>query len=189
MINDNPTLKYSRAAAVQKVLRDVRDDEYDFLLQGGDKIRTSWMPFQPADFIGMLSEAVAEAEGSTFLEIGSGIGTKSLLARELFGLSTTGIEYDDTLLTVALKNGRGPAWQGDALQYTGEMYTHADIIWMYRPFKDAVLQDQLEQRVYDEMKPGAIIAGGQFENRPVGFWATVLDDWDTGRRGIWKKLA
>jgi hypothetical protein len=186
-ISDNPNLRYSRAANVQHVLQSARKDDLDYMLQGGDKIRTGWMPFQLADFIAILSEVVIEAGGIEFLEVGSGVGTKSLVARELFGLNISGIEYDETLVTVAAQRGRGPVWQGDALAYPGR-YDKADIIWMYRPFKDPVLQEQLEDRIYTEMKPGAIVAGGHLEHKPVGFWAPIFEDWDGVSRGAWKKL-
>lgn len=188
MISDKAALKYSKAAVVQEMLRDARSDDLDYMLQGGDKVHTSWMPFQLADFIAILSECVIEAEGRTFLEVGSGVGSKSLVARELFGLEPFGVEYDETLATVAEQKGRGPVWVGDALTYPGD-YSYADIIWSYRPFKDPVLQEQLEDRIYSEMKPGAIIAGGQFEHKPVGLWLPIFDDWDTGRRFAYKKVA
>jgi hypothetical protein len=182
----HPLLKYSRAVQVQSLIRAAYEDDRAYMLQGGDKIRTSWMPFQLAEFTAMLFECVAEAEGSDFLEVGSGVGTKSLVARELFGLATSGIEYDETMATVAEQRGRGPVWVGDALAYDGSSYSRADIIWMYRPFRDPVLQDQLEQRIYSEMKSGAIIFGGALERQPAGF-STVLDDWDTAHRGAWKR--
>jgi hypothetical protein len=178
-------MKYTQAARIQAVLREAFEDDRAYMLQGGDKLRTSWMPFQPADFAAMLLECMAEAEGDLFLEVGSGVGTKSLIARNLFGLITFGIEYDETLATVAEQRGRGPVWVGDALTYP-QGYQHADIIWMYRPFRDAGLQDSLEQRVYGEMKSGAIVFGGALENQPAGF-SVILDDWDTGHRGAWKK--
>lgn len=187
-ISDKPTLRYSKAAQVQQVLSEAREDDLAYMLQGGDKIRTGWMPFQIADYIAILSECVIEADGVSFLEVGSGVGTKSLVARELFGLTTFGIEYDETTATVAEQKGRGPVWVGDALQYP-YTFSDYDIIWMYRPFKDPVLQEQLEDRIYGEMKPGAIIAGGHFEHKPTGLWVPVLDDWDTGRRFAYKKIA
>lgn len=187
MISEKATLKYSRAATVQEVLASARQDDLDYMLTGGDKVRTGWMPFQLADFIAIMSECVIEAEGIQFLEVGSGIGTKSFVARELFGLTTFGIEYDETMTTIAEQKGRGPVWQGDALQYPFS-YANYDLIWMYRPFKDPVLQEQLESRIYGEMKPGAIIAGGHLETRPEGLWSPIFDDWDGLGRGAWKKI-
>lgn len=184
MIN-HPDLKYSRAVQVQSFIRAAYEDDRAYMLQGGDKIRTSWMPFQLSEFTAMLFECVAEAEGSNFLEVGSGVGTKSLIARELFGLDIFGLEYDETMVTVAEQRGRGPVWSGDALSWPGS-YSQADIIWMFRPFKDPVLQEQLEDRIYSEMHQGAIVFGGHLEKRPAGF-STILDDWETGNRGAWKK--
>jgi protein-L-isoaspartate O-methyltransferase len=178
-------LRYSRAGEIQRILNEAYEDEHAFMLQGGDKIRTSWMPFQLADFVAIMTEAMCVTNGVKFLEVGSGVGTKSMVARHVFQLVTTGIEYDGTLATVASQKGRGPVWTGDALAYPGS-YGDYDIIWMYRPFRDPVLQDQLEQRVYAEMKPGAVLAGAALEHAP-GSWTTVVDDYDTGNRGAWQK--
>jgi hypothetical protein len=188
VINDNANLRYSKAALAQQVLKEAQADDLAYMLQAGDKLRTGWMPFQLAEFVAILTECMIEAEGQKFLEIGSGVGTKCLVARELFGLQTTGIEYYETLATIAEQKGRGPVINQDVLTYPGN-FGEFDIIWTYGPFKDRVMQEDMEQRIYREMKPGAIIAGGHLENRPHGLWIPVLDDWDTGHRGAWKKLA
>ena len=185
MISDHASFKFGTAGTLQRVLHEAYEDEHAFMLQGGDKIRTSWMPFQLADFVALLTEAMCVTEGISFLEVGSGVGTKSMIARHMFGLTTFGIEYDETLATVATQKARGPVWVGDALTYPYG-YTNYDIIWMYRPFRDPELQDQLEQRVYREMKPGAVFMGAALENAPDG-WITVVDDFDMGNRGVWQK--
>lgn len=177
--------KYGRAGELQRILQEAYEDEHAFMLQGGDEIRTSWMPFQLADFIALMAEAMCVTGGVNFLEVGSGVGTKSMIARHMFGLTTFGIEYDETLTTVARQKARGPVWHGDALTYP-DSYGNYDIIWMYRPFRDPELQDQLETRIYKEMHPGAVLAGAGLENAPGG-WITVVDDFDMGNRGVWQK--
>jgi hypothetical protein len=57
---------------------------------------------------------------------------------------------------------------------------------MYRPFRDRELQDRLEKKIFAEMKPGAILAGGAWENHPPNDWEIVIDDWEI-RRGAWQK--
>jgi hypothetical protein len=185
MIDKNSHSGQGRVSRIQRVLNEAAEGDYAFMLQGGDKIRTSWMPFQVADFVAIMTEVVANTDGAKFLEVGSGIGTKSLVARELFGLITTGIEYFEDLADEAVTKGRGPVWVGDALDYHGEYGEH-DIIWMYRPFRDEDLQNRLEQKIYSEMKSGAILAGAALENPPHG-WTTIVDDFDMGNRGAWKK--
>jgi len=179
--------KYSAAipSIVQATLKAADEDEWAFNLQGGDKLRLGWMPFQMADFVAIMSEVVREANGFDFCEIGSGIGTKLSVASVLFGLSVEGIEYDETLATVSNQKNRGHVRVGDALQYP---YTYGsfDIIWMYRVFRDVVLQDELEQRIYREMQSGGIFAGAALQHAPDG-WEIIVDDFDTGNRGAWKK--
>jgi hypothetical protein len=175
------------AAEVQRVLSAANEDEYAFMLQGADKVHLGWMPFQLADFVAIMTECMIETEGIAFLEVGSGIGTKCQVASYLFGLSTYGIEYNETLATVAKAKNRGPVWVGDALDYP-HSYSDHDIVWMYRPFRDRELERKLEERIYAEMKPGAIFAGGQLEHFPDGnSWVPIIDDREI-RRGAWKKV-
>lgn len=185
MIDKNSFMGRNRVGHLQRVLTEAAESDYAFMLQGGDKTRTSWMPFQIADFIAIMSEALAVADGMAFLEVGSGIGTKCLIARELFGLTTFGIEYSEYLADEATLRGRGPVWTGDALDFHYG-YSNYDIIWMYRPFRDEELESQLEQKIYSEMRPGAVLAGAALQNPPQG-WITVVDDYDMGNRGAWKK--
>lgn len=185
MISESAPFRYGQAGEIQRILNEAFEDEHAFNLQGADKIHLGWMPFQMADFIGIMSEVMRETNGVVFLEVGSGIGTKMLIARYLFGLSVNGIEYSETLATVARQKHRGPTKVADALTWDGT-YSHADVIWMYRCFRDPVLQDQLEQRIYSEAKSGAVFAGAALENPPAG-WEVIIDDLDVGYRGAWKK--
>lgn len=185
MIPESAPFRYGQAGEIQRILNEAFEDEHAFNLQGADKVHLGWMPFQMADFIGIMSEVMREADGVQFLEVGSGIGTKCLVAKYLFGLTTYGIEYSETLATVATQKHRGPVHIADALTW-GLSYRNYDIIWMYRCFRDPVLQDQLEQRIYSEAKTGAIFAGAHLESPPAG-WMTIVDDIDVGNRGAWKK--
>lgn len=175
-----------RAYQMQNILAEAFEDEHAYNLQGADAVHLGWMPFQMAEFIAIMSECVREADGNEFLEVGSGIGTKLVVAEYMFGLLPYGLEYNRTLATVAKQKHRGLTQVIDALSAPDLTYSHADIIWMYRCFRDPVLQDQLEQRIYDEAKSGAIFAGAALENPPPG-WMTIVDDYDTGNRGAWKK--
>lgn len=186
MIPVNHGRYYGQCGEIQRVLREADEDEWAFNLQGGDAIRLGWMPFQMADFVAIMVEVVREADGPVFLEVGSGIGTKMHVAKNLFGLYTGGIEYDETLVTISRQKHRGPVTQGDALTIFDGAYAHADIIWMYRCFRDVELQDQLEQRIYKEMHSGAIFAGAALQQPPSN-WQIVVDDYDMGNRGAWKK--
>jgi hypothetical protein len=186
MIPEGAEFHYGQMGELQRILNEAFEDEHAFNLQGSDKIRLGWMPFQMADFIGIMSEVIREADGPVYLEVGSGIGTKMMVARYLFGLFVGGIEYSETLATVAKQKHRGPVTIADALTIFEGAYSLADIIWMYRCFRDPVLQRQLEERIYAEAKPGAIFAGAHLEHVPPG-WITVVDDIDVGNRGAWKR--
>jgi hypothetical protein len=185
MIPENAPYGYGQAAELQRLLNEANEDEWAFNLQGGDKIRLPWMPFQLADYIAIMAEVMRETNGIGYLEVGSGIGTKMMVARHLFGLVPFGIEYDETLATICSQKKRGPTWTGDALQFPYG-FAGYDIVWMYRVFRDVELQDQLEQQIYSGMKPGAIFAGAALQNTPQG-WQVVVDDWDMGNRGAWLK--
>jgi ubiquinone/menaquinone biosynthesis C-methylase UbiE len=185
MISTSSPFGYGHASEVQRLLIEASEDEMEFNLQGGDKLRTSWMPFQIADFVAIMCEVMKETNGVGFLEVGSGIGTKSLIAKNMFGLMVAGIEYNESLATVSAQKYRVTPWVGDALHYPYG-YSNYDIIWMYRCFRDPVLQEQLEQRIYREAKSGAIFAGAGLEHVPEG-WSIVVDDIDIGNRGAWKK--
>ena len=144
-----------------------------------------WMPFQMADFIAVMAECVAVSGGGSFLDVGSGIGTKIEVAKALFGLKAAGLEIDPDMFRYANASGRTTIL-ADALSANPEHYSTADIIWVYRPFRDSFSQRLLEHTIYGYMKPGAIIAGGALENPPNGF-EIIIDDWEIGCRGAWKK--
>lgn len=186
MIPDDSPFHFGQVGEIQRILNEAFEDEHAFNLQGADKIHLGWMPFQMADFISIMSEVIREADGPLFLEVGSGIGTKMLVARYLFGFTTHGIEYNETLATVAKQRRRGSVTVCDALTVGEGSYSRADVIWMYRCFRDPVLQRQLEERIYAEAKPGCIFAGAHLEHVPPG-WMTIVDDIDVGNRGAWKK--
>lgn len=172
---------------IQKTLQEVAETEHEYLLTGGDKdIHTSFMPYQPADFLAVMSDVVANARGSQFLDVGCGPGTKMRLADEIFGLNVYGTEIDEAMAAVAKKRfGSKVCWH-DALD-TAALYDDMDIIWLYRPFKDATKEDELERLIMHRMKPGAILAGGAWEMaKPPGKWITIVDDWEL-RRGAWQK--
>jgi SAM-dependent methyltransferase len=174
---------FLKAAAV---IRDVQETEHRWFAQGDPKSPVlPWMPFQPADFLSIVFECIPELTGREFLDTGCGPGTKMRLARHFFGMSCWGIEIDPAMADTA--RGHGNVICGDALQVPDGTYADCDLIWLYRPFRDPELEEKLEARIMDEMKPGAILAGGAWELCPADFrWHTVVDDWEL-RRGAWIK--
>jgi hypothetical protein len=176
---------------IKFVLAFTMADELDWIGHGHvagqkpDPVNNSWAPFQMADFISIMAECVAVSEGNSFLDVGSGIGTKLAVACDLFGLESCGIEVDQVMVEHADDSGR-VTLTCDALAYEG--YGDHDIIWLYRPYRDSLAQAKLEHKIYEEMKTGAIVAGAWFEQPPGGF-EIVVDNWTDGQASAWKKPA
>jgi len=146
-----------------------------------------WMPFQLADFAGMMVDVAQEAKGNRFLDVGCGPGTKVAMARLLFGFDSSGIEIDTQMaLEAAFLLTEGEVYNGDALYWDDGFYGQFDVLWLYRPFRAADLQERLEKRIRSEMKSGAILAGGAWETPCPSDWLTVVDDWEI-KRGAWMK--
>jgi SAM-dependent methyltransferase len=149
-----------------------------------DRLRTPFMPFSIPAFLALLLEAIPGAPGNRFLDVGSGVGAKMLLARDICGLDVTGIEIVPEYIRQADSAGL-MTWQGDAAEFHG--YGDHDLIWMYRPFRDPDAQAGLEKRIQDQMAPGAVLLGAGLEAPPPPeSFHIILDDWEV-RRGIWMK--
>ncbi len=211
----SPTLP--RAQDIAALVSNVADTEHRFLLHGDRHSSrvTPWMPYQPADFIGIIWECMPVItsmktlkipnmdplyEVPKFLDVGCGPGTKMAIAEKLFGFYTFGIEIDPGMAFEAAKNlATTDAFveQGDALEMDANYWKGFDVIWLYRPFRDADSERELETLITSSMKPGAILAGGSWETDPgpqgLG-WEPIVDDtlnnpngpgciW----RGAWRK--
>jgi hypothetical protein len=117
-----------------------------------------------------------------FLDIGSGPGSKMLIAQELFCLDACGFDRVPEYVAAAAELGLNVT-EADALEWGG--YGDADLIWFHRPLRDPVRQFTLEQQVWKDMAPGAVVICANLEAPPAGF-VTVLDDLEA-RRGILMK--
>jgi trans-aconitate methyltransferase len=170
------------------VIGQVQDDEQLWMSQGDPySPYTPWMPFQAAEFMAVMFDCVPELAGREFLDVGCGPGTKMRLARHFFGMNVNGIERDRVMAEAAA--AQGVVFPSDALKAPEGFYAGFDLIWLYRPFRDIKLEEQLEQRIASEMKPGAILAGGGWEIEPHEMrWHPVVDDLET-RHGAWMKPA
>ena len=174
--------------AAAAVISAVQETEHAWLRKGdASSPYLSWMPFQAGEFMSILFECVPQLYGREFLDVGCGPGTKMQLAAHFFGLEPCGIEVDPSMAAEAEKHGVVSCL--DALKAPAGMYGNFDLVWMYRPFRHRDLQFELDCRVMKEMKPGAVLAGGQWEVCPGDLgWQPVVDDWEL-RRGAWMKLA
>jgi trans-aconitate methyltransferase len=146
---------------------------------------TPWMPSDVAQYVVLLVEAMAEAPGDGFLEVGCGPGTKMLLARELFGLDVHGFDRVPEYVDAATEHGLDVFLQ-DALTYRD--YGKFDIVFLNRPVRDATLERELERLVWSRMRRGAVLILMNAEMKPPETrWLVVTDDWES-KRGIWLKL-
>jgi SAM-dependent methyltransferase len=176
------------AQEVAALAKTVQETEAKYNL-AGDRSATTlpFMPYQPADFIGIVWECMPEIPAPdaghlawpTFLDVGCGPGTKMRIARDLFGFEVRGVEIDAQMAEEARKTfpDDGHVRTGDALLYTGQLYRCFDLIWLYRPFRDADRERELEKLITQTMKPGAILAGGSWETDLADLgWNPVVDD-------------
>jgi SAM-dependent methyltransferase len=190
--------RVTRAGAVQRLVNQVAETEVAHLKLGNrrDPLTNPWVPWQPADFLSIMWDVMGELNGTVFLDVGCGPGTKMRIAGELLGLSPHGIEIDRRM--AALARSYGHVYPGDALTLPtiDLIYAKADVIWLYRPFRDRARELDLERLIMESMKPGAILAGGSWETDPgEAGWQPVVDDCiispdGAGRifQGAWQKL-
>jgi SAM-dependent methyltransferase len=146
---------------------------------GHDDVRsTPWMPFPLWDFIALVAEALPESSGTSFLEVGSGVGTRMLIAQEVFGLDVHGIDRVPEYVNEAWKLGLS-AEVADALDYGG--YGKFDLLWFNRPLRDRALQRELEAKVWQDVRPGGVVICANLEAPPPEHWWPVLDDGEVRR--------
>lgn len=123
--------------------------------------------------------------GNVVMTGNCGIGTRMLIAHELYGLDCHGI--DRVPEYVAAAQGMLPedatgvtAEVADALGWDG--YGKYDIVWFNRVFSDRELQRKLEYQVWTGMRPGAVVIAANLENPPPANWWPVLIEADPSVR-------
>ena len=174
---------------VRDLLTSVRQIERQWQKKvdvGDQQMFTGWMPSDVAQYLVLLIEALAEAPGGRFLEIGCGPGTKMMLARELFGLDVTGFDRVPEYVVAAKEQGLNVA-ECDAFDF--QDYNKFDIVFFNRPFRDREVQCDLEKMVYSKIRRGAVVLAMNLENQPPSDkYLVCVDDWECGRRGVWLRL-
>lgn len=102
------------------------------------------------------------------LDCGCGVGNVVALA-SVFGFRAYGIEYDSETLRRGremMKKFRLPKsslFQGDLLEFDG--FGDYDVLYGYCPLSKGDLERQFEERMLQQMKPGAIVVGVSHPNR------------------------
>jgi SAM-dependent methyltransferase len=144
-----------------------------------------WQPYPLEAFIDMcrvVAEAFPVGVTPSFLDPGCGIGTKVYVAKMVFGWEATGFDIVPEYIKVA-HDELGLIHQ----TVTGNVddphpYGLFDIVWLSRPFRDDKREFAYEQRVQNEMKPGAFLISG---------WSGAKPQWEmyyrAPWRGVWRK--
>jgi trans-aconitate methyltransferase len=135
---------------IRELLTEVRQIERTWQKQvdiGDAKLFSPWMPADIAQYLVLLIEAIAEAPGNSFLEVGCGPGTKMILARDLFGLDVTGFDRVPEYVVAAKEYGLNVA-ECDAFDF--QSYNKFDIVFFNRPFRDPETQRDLENLIYSK---------------------------------------
>ncbi len=144
-----------------------------------------WSPLEIAEFARMLEVARSLAMDGlrrlTFMEAGSGIGTKLYLAHYHFGMSAVGYEISDDYLAKAQElnvktvkcdlREEDPPWED------------ADIAYIARPFKDDKYETEWERKVMDRMRPGAVLISAYAAVKPYTWPCYYRQPF----RGVWIK--
>jgi len=128
----------------------------------------------------MLAAAVPATAGQTVLELGAGAGTASLcLAARVPGLSITGVERDDRLITLArdnaAANGAGCVFAAaDIFTLPAELKRDFDQVFANPPFHGE------GQASPDDARAAALMDGGQLRDwLKLGLQRTVSDGFFT----------
>jgi hypothetical protein len=122
-----------------------------------DDTQYKWVPFPCGTFVEICIDAffvLGQDRTKKFLDIGCGIGTKVMLADVLF--DAHGFDINEEYLNLANQIGCKRTFIQDAMSYEG--YDEYDFLYFYRPFKDDTLEREFEERVYQKMKSGALLA-------------------------------
>lgn len=126
-----------------------------------------WSPLDIKEFDVMLCVAKglavdhAKAEGDafrklSFVEAGSGIGTKLYLAKNKYDLFELGYEINDGYLekSQALAVRAEKRNLGDT--ESPPIWSAFDIVYVARPFKNDFLEAEFEKGIQADMRPGAV---------------------------------
>jgi SAM-dependent methyltransferase len=145
-----------------------------------NKDNWDWQPYPLEDFINMcqvVADAYPPGMVPTFLDPGCGIGTKVYVAQQVFGWEAAGFDICEKYIQVAVQE---LGLDHNVLLFDADEFPHYDvfdIVYLSRPFRDDKREYRYEQRVQNEMKPGAFLIMG---------WAGAKPQWEMYYRGPWK---
>ena len=125
----------------------------------------SYIPYDELNFVDVVllpALTLFTADGKNdhkprFIDVGSGIGDKVLLAH-LLGFKASGVEYNQDTYSLSKYFLRDwdhiDLYRGDALEFG---FTDYDVIYMYCPIADSTLMTKLHFRVMDQMPVGSVM--------------------------------
>lgn len=157
---------------LKKVIKGIEQTYTPSVIEDGD--RYGFVPFPCGPFLELVMEAAVHFHhdcNRKFLDVGSGVGTKLLMAAARF--DAFGIEISPEMVSISKTFGCAKVFQWDALSYMG--YGQFDMIYFYRPFRNAVMQGELESQIKSQLKTGGLVA-------PMG----TVGHWDRGFEKIGK---
>lgn len=146
-----------------------------------------WSPLELAEFDRMLTVAVQLLSRSGglrqlfFAEAGCGIGTKLYLAKNYYNLHETGYEISRDYLAKAGRLGVN-AYYWD-LRESQPPWSHFNIVYIARPFKDDAVEVAWESAVCEAMRPGAVLISAYTAFKPYSWPCYYRRPF----RGVWVK--
>jgi hypothetical protein len=120
-----------------------------------DEIKYNYIPYEIKVFLNILSdiyETTKDMKNPKFIDIGCGIGTKVLIASNLF--DAYGIDCNQNLIDISKIIGCKNTSCCDIFDYD---FSQFDILFYYRPFYDDKIYETFENKIYTETKVGSII--------------------------------
>lgn len=123
----------------------IKGDNFDFV------------PFPCGAFVDLVLEAffvLGQDKSKKFLDVGSGIGSKVILASPFF--DAYGIDYNEKYVEKAKQIGMNRVGLVNALEF--DRYDNFDLIYYYRPIANMEKYGIFENMVYTQMKPGSLVA-------------------------------
>lgn len=119
-----------------------------------------YIPYYIDSFVRAMDHITTHVpEGAHFIDVGSGIGDKVLLAKLVYGWTATGVEYSKYTHTIARRHiGKvvDNLIHGDA--FADVDFSAYDLVYMYHPIANPVRMRDLFMHVAAHIKDGAIIA-------------------------------
>lgn len=144
-----------------------------------------WSPLEIAEFARMLNCArqlvMDGLRRLTFMEAGSGIGTKLYLAQYHFGMKAVGYEINDEYIAQA--RGLNVDTVKCDLREEDPPWDDADIVYIARPFKDDQYEVDWENKVMAKMRQGTALISAYAAVKPYKWRCYYRAPF----RGVWVK--